>query len=273
MAGRGVDGLTAEELRSSRDEWWDAAFSRVLLDAIPTAAHTLVDLGCGLARAGHELLPQRARLRYVGIDLDAARLGQAAAALSAAHGARAQLVGARAEAIPLADETVDVVLTSMTLQHVPDLVPVLAEVRRVLAPDGVIVSAEPDNPAMRTYFDEPLDEINATFAALYAAQRVARLPADIAVGPRVPAMLRAAGFREVDARVHAVQGGGYRRVGKVAADLLQLADILRSIGGPSCTGPAAACADAVGRWRDRLGEDTRGHHAWLIPVFVSHGRR
>jgi hypothetical protein len=70
---RGIDGLTVEELRSSR-EFWDDRYTRELLDPIPSTAGTLVEIGCGLARAAHELLPHRRRLRYLGVDVDRGRL-------------------------------------------------------------------------------------------------------------------------------------------------------------------------------------------------------
>jgi SAM-dependent methyltransferase len=269
---RGVDGLTVEELRSSR-EFWDDRYTRELLDGIPAAATTLVDVGCGLARAAHELLPHRTALRYVGVDLDRGRLAEADRELAAtAFAARTRLVRGAGERLPLADGAADVVLVAMTLQHVADPGAVLREARRALAPDGALVAVEPDYAAQRFYFDGPLDDITAAFAALRAACREAKRPADHDIGPRVPALARNAGFRDVESRVHCLQGGGHGPAANVAAELQEMADILTATAAPS-DGERAACWAAVARWLRDVGPDATGHYAWFVPVFVTRARR
>jgi hypothetical protein len=46
-----LDGLSTDMLRTSRAAWWDDAFTRRLLDAIPSDTASIVDVGCGLASA------------------------------------------------------------------------------------------------------------------------------------------------------------------------------------------------------------------------------
>jgi SAM-dependent methyltransferase len=271
---RGIDGLTIEELRTSRDCWWDDRFTRILLDAIPATAGTLVEIGCGLARAGRELLPHRTELRYVGIDVDGARLGEAGIELAAADlGRRTQLLQAAGERLPIADGAVDVVLTAMTLQHIADAGAVLGEARRVLAPRGTLVAVEPDHLAHRWYFDGLLDHITSAFAALTAERRAAKMPADLAIGPRVPSLLRHVGFREVAMRAHCVQGGGYNTAGDVAAELLNMADTLAANATAPCKDGVQAFKTAVHRWLDEIGPQKRGQFAWFVPVFVTCGRQ
>lgn len=53
-----------------------------------------------------------------------------------------ELVPASAEAIPLADRSVDTVVCTFTLCSVPDPRAALAELRRVLRPDGALLFAE-----------------------------------------------------------------------------------------------------------------------------------
>jgi SAM-dependent methyltransferase len=270
---RGIDGLTIEELRTSRDCWWDRQFTGILLDAIPATARTLVEIGCGLARAAREILPHRTELCYVGIDVDGARLREAHTELNATElGRRTQLLQAAGERLPLADGAVDAVLIAMTLQHIADPGAVLCEARRVLAPDGMLVAVEPDHLAHTWYFDGLLDHITLAFAALTANRRAARMPADLAVGPRVPSLLRHAGFREVATRVHCVQGGGYNTAEHVAAELLHTADTLAAIAAAPCNDSIQACKTAVHRWLHEVGPHRTGQFAWFVPVFVTRGR-
>jgi SAM-dependent methyltransferase len=271
---RGVDGLTIEDLRSSRDLWWDEQFTRTMLDAIPGGARTLVEIGCGLARAALELLPHRPTMRYVGVDIDARRLVAAHSELTASPvGLRADLLRAAGERLPLLDGAADVVLTSMTLQHVLDVDVVLREARRVLVAGGTLVAVEPDMLGHRFYFNGSLDDITSAFAALYADRRAARLPADMTIGPSLPSLVREAGFRDVTARVECVQGSAYKRTGAVADELLELVDVVAATSDAPCDDRVAACKAAVNGWARRVGHDAMGHNAWFVPVFVTRGTR
>ncbi|WP_198373122.1 class I SAM-dependent methyltransferase [Roseomonas rosulenta] len=77
----------------------------------------------------------------VGLDLSAGMLREARAGLTI------PLVQARAEALPLADASVDLVSMGYALRHVPDLVLAFAEFRRVLRPGGRVLLLEIDQPA------------------------------------------------------------------------------------------------------------------------------
>ena len=96
---------------------------------------SVVDIGCG---PGHFLSPisQRAG-RVIGIDLSPGMLAQAREA--AAHG-RAHLAAGDIEALPLAADSVDVVIAAFMLYHVPHLDLALEELSRVLHNDGAILA-------------------------------------------------------------------------------------------------------------------------------------
>jgi 2-polyprenyl-6-hydroxyphenyl methylase/3-demethylubiquinone-9 3-methyltransferase len=120
-------------------EWWKPRGSFAALhwladsrvDLIPAPARrglTLVDIGCG----GGLLATHLDAYRYVGIDLSAPSLR-----VAAGHG----VVPLRADAValPLRDRVADVIVAGELFEHVEDLPRVIAEIARVLRPEGVLV--------------------------------------------------------------------------------------------------------------------------------------
>jgi SAM-dependent methyltransferase len=100
---------------------------RALERALSTCEGRVLDVGCGMQPYRHML---GARVtHYVGVD----RIGELT---------RPTIVGT-AEALPVPDASIDVVVCTMVLEHVADPRKVLAEARRVLAPNGRIVLTVP----------------------------------------------------------------------------------------------------------------------------------
>lgn len=108
-----------------------------LASVVPDGAVTVLDLACG---DGYLLSLLAARrqpgLQLVGVDLSAGELDAARRRL----GAAAALHQARAQALPLADASADVVLSHMALMLMDDAPRVLEEVRRILRPGGVFAA-------------------------------------------------------------------------------------------------------------------------------------
>ena len=90
----------------------------------------VLDLGCGVGHSFHLLAPRAT----VGVDLDAGALA----------GQDRETVVADMRALPFADGSFASVLSVQSLEHVPDPERVLAEVARVLEPDGVAVFVTPN---------------------------------------------------------------------------------------------------------------------------------
>jgi 2-polyprenyl-6-hydroxyphenyl methylase/3-demethylubiquinone-9 3-methyltransferase len=131
---------------------WIAAARAALIPPATRSGAVLVDLGCG----GGLLAPHVRDLgyRHVGVDLVASSLEQARA-----HGVAP--VRADVLAVPLADESADVVSAGEILEHVADPSTVVSEACRILRPGGLLV----------------LDTINATWRARFIAVTVAeRIP-------------------------------------------------------------------------------------------------
>lgn len=136
--------------------WWNAAMRDVAGDALARAAlpaHGLMlDVGCGSGQTMAWFRDRYPGWRTVGLDVafDGLRAARA--------GFGERVLGASALELPLADATVDAVVTLDVLQHLPldggDR-RALAEMRRVLRPGGVLfirtnaqtTPETPDDPA------------------------------------------------------------------------------------------------------------------------------
>lgn len=114
----------------------------VLGRLVDVAGRDVVDVGCGSGWLARELAARGARVTALEISegqLAAARAAAANGGVSVTYG-----VG-RAEALPLPDDSQDVVVLMRSLHHVPEpqMGPALAEARRVIRNDGVVYVAEP----------------------------------------------------------------------------------------------------------------------------------
>ena len=92
-----------------------------------------VDLGCHGGQLARALAPLERIDRLVSVDL----------ALAMARRAPAPRLVADEEAIPFAEASLDLVLSSFSLHWVNDLPGTLAQIRRALKPDGLFLAALP----------------------------------------------------------------------------------------------------------------------------------
>jgi len=179
----------------------EAVLDRVVaLD--PAPIERLVDLGTGtgvLARAGARRLPEA---HIVGVDFSR---GMLAVARALAHeefpgrDGRLDWVEADAARLPLADASVDAVVSSFVLQLVPQRQPVYREVRRVLRPGGcfafVTWCVEKSPFAPSEAFEDVLDELKIPVDE----DPEEKVAGDFVSSGAAGASLRRAGFRAVRA--------------------------------------------------------------------------
>jgi demethylmenaquinone methyltransferase/2-methoxy-6-polyprenyl-1,4-benzoquinol methylase len=105
----------------------------------------LLDVAIGTGLVAREALSILGRPDdMIGLDLSAGMLREARKVLPI------NLIQARAEAIPLAEESVDFVSMGYALRHVPDLVAAFTEYRRVLRPNGRLLLLEIGRPGSAT---------------------------------------------------------------------------------------------------------------------------
>ncbi len=136
----------AEEWEGRSEAWerWartpghDLHFERfnwpAFCELLPGAGRATLDIGCGEGRAG---LAMRAR-GHVLTGVDSAPM---LAELAAQTGAYERVLVADAAALPLADDSFDLVVAFMSLQDMDDPAGTLREAARVLAPGGRLAAA------------------------------------------------------------------------------------------------------------------------------------
>lgn len=105
------------------------------------AGHRVLDLGCGAGRHTYAALERGAHV--VGVDLDGPLLEEVAemsyALIEGGHvpsGTTAAFLRGDATRLPFADGSFDRVIVSEVLEHIPDDSAAMAEVARILTPQG-----------------------------------------------------------------------------------------------------------------------------------------
>jgi SAM-dependent methyltransferase len=263
--------------------WWDATFTRMLLECVPGGPGEMVDLYCRTGLSASTLLPERPQLTWLGVDPNPERLEraqQALAAQSARALARVTLTCGAPTALPIGAEAVDHALAIRALQNLPDTRPVFVEAWRVLRPGGTVIGAEPDGLAETFYFGGHLASYNAAFHRLLveidAAAAAGAHPLGrpgMTIGPTLHARMEAAGFSPGAVRVHASANlkpvpfarfaGRLRRYPQALAQAAGLADseLLRAV---------QAEVDAL---EARIPTDHVGMAGNVLPLFLVVGEK
>lgn len=155
-------------------------------DDKPRVPEVVVDLGSGPGSAARALNRRWPRARVVAIDIALPMLREAARHAPPWRPLRRDIsrVCADARALPLAEDSVDVVVSNLCLQWVEDLPATFAGLRRVLRPGGLLL--------LSTFGSQTLQELHAAFGAADAAPHVSPF-ADMA---RFGDALVHAGFRD-----------------------------------------------------------------------------
>ncbi len=148
----------------------------ILHELLPLAGAQVLELGCG--KADKTRLMAQSAASVLALEVDATQL---AANRAAAAPANIRFEYGGAEAIPAADDSIDIVTMFKSLHHVPTelMDAALAEIRRVLKPDGLAYISEPVyagdfNEILRLFHDERAVR-EAAFAAVQKALATGQL--------------------------------------------------------------------------------------------------
>jgi 2-polyprenyl-3-methyl-5-hydroxy-6-metoxy-1,4-benzoquinol methylase/Tfp pilus assembly protein PilF len=112
---------------------------RELLQAIPTSARRILDVGCGAGALGKLLLEERGAEEVCGIEFMEEAYQRALGVLN-----RVILGNIEELALPFEDGYFDCIICADVLEHLVDPEAVLRKLDRVLAPHGVIVISIPN---------------------------------------------------------------------------------------------------------------------------------
>lgn len=173
-----------------------------------------VAIGTGLvAREALRILDGRGQV--IGLDVSRGMLAEARRNLGL------PLVQARAEAIPLADATMDLVTVGYALRHFADLAATFAEFHRVLRPGGRLLLLEIDQPAnamgqaaLRFYLGQVVPQLSRLMGGGEDARAMMRYfwdTIEVCVPPEaIEGALAATGFTEVACEVQLGMFRAYR---------------------------------------------------------------
>ncbi len=106
--------------------------------SLKTKPKHIVDVGCGTGYLTRLLQKQYPRAQFLGIDLADGMLQQAKSAEKAWFN-KAAYLRADSRQLPLADKSVDLLVSNLMLQWCPDYPKALSEFARVLHPEGYLL--------------------------------------------------------------------------------------------------------------------------------------
>ena len=121
----------------------------------------IVDVGCGWGRSFSLLKERFAPSQLIGIDVEPEMLGISARTI-AAQGIEVQLKQGDSAAMPLADQSADMLFCHQTFHHLVHQHEALSEFHRVLKPGGILLFAESTRAyihswIIRLLFRHPMD--------------------------------------------------------------------------------------------------------------------
>ncbi len=172
---------------------WRPEQAQLLAPAGIEAGHTVADFGCGpgfMTRAIAELIGPAGRA--YGLDINANFIAKASARTDNPDNLSYHLI--EDGKLPLADSSIDRVLCKNVVEYVPDLGATLAELHRVLTPNGRLHAIDSD---WGFVIVEPWSkaEIDEFFAAAAPAFK------EPYIGRKLPGALRAACFGKTQVSV------------------------------------------------------------------------
>ncbi len=156
-------------------EIWYEHWHRYAFAAVMARGRRVLDAACGEGY-GSALLARYAD-SVVGVDVDADTVEHARTRYQGPAGLQFQC--ASVTSLPLADASIDLIVSFETIEHLSDQERMLDEFRRVLAPDGILLISSPD----RDNYNAPGTEANP-----YHVRELTRSEFSLLLATRFPAV-------------------------------------------------------------------------------------
>jgi len=168
---------------------------------------TILDAGCGTGDLTRLAAHHYPRARVVGVDFTRAMLTVAGRRRDPTIDRRVAFGEASVLALPFRPGTFDLAMSAFVARNLPRLPDAFAELRRVIAPGGALLTLEITEPtgvraraAFHRYFDDVVPALGALVGSAgpyrYLPESLRHLPDRAGM----LALLRAAGFDRVEAR-------------------------------------------------------------------------
>jgi SAM-dependent methyltransferase len=190
---RYVHGYTVEETRRLGEQ--ADVLAELLHGGIgyPPGSRVL-EIGCGVGAQTVHLINRNPGADIVAVDISAESLSLASARVVARHpNASVRWWRADARALPFPAASFDHVFVCFLLEHLPDPLAALRELRRVLRPDGTVTVIEGDHES--ALFHPRSRQARAVIECLVTLQE--RDGGDALIGRRLHPLLTSAGYRSI----------------------------------------------------------------------------
>jgi len=201
---------SAEQFGPQRDFWWNADFLGLMAGRWRLSeAGSLADIGCGKCHWSRLLYPYlKAPARFAGVDREPRWVGEGAELFRNAFPHVAPdlitIIRGDATAIPLPDNSFDVVTCQTVLMHLAQPMDALPEMRRILRPGGLLVCVEPNNLWNHMAFTslsagEPVEALVRRFEfwLRYHRGKIASGQGDHSIGELLPGYFAQAGLTDI----------------------------------------------------------------------------
>lgn len=160
-----LNAIEAALMHNPVRAWVQRHYEAPLLAALGGRVDGLrvLEIGCGRGRGIEILLRQFGARHVYAFDLDHTFVARARGRVSAGHLNQVHLAVADASAIPASDASFDAVFDFGVIHHIPEWRAAVAEVRRVLSPDGRFFFEEVTAQALerwayRTFLHHPTED-------------------------------------------------------------------------------------------------------------------